>query len=186
MAEGVHCQIDGPLLERCRRGDERAQRDLFRLTLDDVRRIIFRLAGPQRELEDLIQQVYLALFGAIRRFRGESAFNTFLYAVCLRVTRRQARSSFRWWRLKRRAADAAPVAETPADKPAEERRARAVRRTLDRLAAKHREILVLYEMEELSGREISAALGIPEGTVWTRLHHARRAFRKIWLEENAD
>lgn len=179
MSGAGHKQIEAELIERCRRGEERAQRELFKRTLEDVRRILFRLSGPSGDMEDMVQQVFLALFGAVRRFRGESSFSTFLFGICLRVARRQARSSFRWWRLKTRLAGERPEAAPCAD-GGEGQRARAVKKVLEELPVKHREILVLYEMEELGGREIARILGIPEGTVWTRLHHARRAFRKAW------
>ncbi|RXL54805.1 hypothetical protein EO238_33870, partial [Citrobacter sp. AAK_AS5] len=50
--------------------------------------------------------------------------------------------------------------------------------TLGRMAPEHREILLLKYIQELSYEEISALLGIPRGTVMSRLYHARKAFQK--------
>jgi RNA polymerase sigma-70 factor (ECF subfamily) len=62
----------------------------------------------------------------------------------------------------------------------------ALRDALDRLPIHHREPLVLLLAYELSGREIGAILGIPEGTVKSRLHAARRALRATLAEERAE
>ena len=60
--------------------------------------------------------------------------------------------------------------------------ARSVGRVLARMAHKKRDVLVLFELEELAGEEIAERLQIPIDTVWTRLHHARKEFARIARE----
>jgi RNA polymerase sigma-70 factor (ECF subfamily) len=53
-----------------------------------------------------------------------------------------------------------------------------VRRAIDKLPFKQREVFILFELEGMEGRDIGALLNLKEGTVWTRLHHARKSFEK--------
>lgn len=174
--------VSGELIERCRRGDRDAQRELFERTVDDVDRILLRLVGPVADRADLVQESYLALWRALPKFRGEARFSTFLFGICLRVAKRRARGWARWRRLQQRAArePSGPPPATPGDRLEAQQRAAAVHRALDRLSFKLRTVLVLYEMEGLSGKQIAERLGIPDKTVWTRLHSARKAFRRVY------
>lgn len=174
--------VPDELIQRCRQGDRDAHRELFALTLEDVRRILVRLVGPVADFEDLLQEAYLALFAALGSFRGESAFSTFLFGVCFRVAKKRARAWLRWGRLKERAAQEPVSGSGPLPDQEFERaqQAVAVQRALDRLSFKLRTVLVLYELEGLSGAQIAGWLGIPEKTVWTRLHSARKAFRRVY------
>jgi RNA polymerase sigma-70 factor (ECF subfamily) len=172
-------EVSGELIERCRRGDPDAQQQLFEQTLSDVHRMLYRLAGPEPAMEDLVQQVYLALFGSIGGFEGRSAFSTYLFGICIRVARKHARGAGRFARLRGALKAEPPERITAPDESlARAERARQVRRALMRLPYKLRTVLVLFEMEGLSGKEIAEMLSIPQATVWTRLHHARKAFRR--------
>lgn len=173
--------VSGELIERCKKGDQHAYHRLFSETVEDVHRILYRLAGPRKDMEDLVQQVYLAVFGSIASFRGDAAFSTWLFGICLRVARKQSRTLFRRLRLQGKARrEPLPPPDTPENGAARAQRAQRVHATLGQLPFKLRTVLVLYEMEGLSGKEIARKLGIPEATVWTRLHHARRAFKRSY------
>ena len=177
--------LPGELIERCKKGSHHAYHELFKRTVDDVHRILYRLAGPQRDMEDLVQKVYLAVFGSIASFRGESAFSTWLFGICLRVAKKQSRTLFRRYRLQGKAKrQPQPSPETPENGAARAQRAQKVHATLSQLPFKLRTVLVLYEMEGFSGKEIARQLDIPEATVWTRLHHARRTFKRSYKWEN--
>jgi RNA polymerase sigma-70 factor (ECF subfamily) len=177
--------LPGKLIRSCQEGDQGAYHQLFKQTVDDVHRMLYRLAGPQKDMEDLVQQVYLAVFGSIKSFRGDSAFSTWLFGICLRVAKKNSRSLFRRFRLKAKVSkEPQPALETPENGAARAQRAEKVHRVLQQLPFKLRTVLVLYEMEGFSGKEIARQLKIPEATVWTRLHHARRAFKRSYKWEN--
>lgn len=179
VANGRIDAVNERLIQRCRQGEQDAQLQLVRYTSEDVRRILFRLAGPVVDLEDLVQQVYLAMFSSLPGFRGESRFSTWLFSLCLHVVRKRYRSLGRWLRLRARLADNPPPAATDArEEITRVEQARKVWHTLERLSTRQREVLVMYEMEGMTGPQIAEILGIPQATVWTRLHHARRAFRR--------
>lgn len=178
-------QVPAALVTRCKRGDRSAFEELYNRTVDDVHRILHRLAGPEREMEDLVQQVYLQLFRSIHKFAGRSSFSSYLFGFCLRVAKKHARGAGRFGRLRRAVAAeaAAPGGRSPAlpdEQVARARMAREVHRALADMSFKLRTVLVLYEMEGLSGKQIAERLGIAEPTVWTRLHHARKAFRRTF------
>ena len=179
-------KVPDELIERCRRGDKDAIQELFKKTSKEVVRILYRLVGPCRDMEDLVQQVYLALLGALGRFEGRSSFSTYLFAICLKVAKKRNRSLGRRLRLHT-AAEREP--KQPVSQPDEDveriRKAEVVHHALGRISFKHRTVLVLFEMEGLSGSEVAERLGIPEATVWTRLHRARNEFRRSFLWENS-
>ena len=137
-----------------------------------------RLTWPGCDVEDLLQEVFIiALRRPVALLTSESP-RLWLYGVAVRVAaaarRRHRLRSF----LGLEAAEEIPAGADPhADAEARETK-ELVQRALARLPAKKREVLVLFELEGLTGPEISAALGCPVATVWTRLHHARRDFEK--------
>ncbi len=177
-------QVTDSLLARCRLGEIAAQRELFDATAGDVHRIMSRLAFRRDEVDDLVQEAYLALWRSLASYRGESKFSSFVYGICLNVVRKHRRSWARFTRLRRSVQDEpSPATSTPLDHVADGDRSRAVTRALARLSFKARSVLVLFEMEGLSGQEIASQLQIPEKTVWTRLHHARNAFRRYYKLE---
>jgi len=165
------------LARRVQEGDLSAFDQLYQLTREDVARTLCHLVGRRPDLEDLVQDTYLRLLTAVKSFRGESQFRTFLYRVCANV----ALSQLRWW--KRRPEE--PMAEvperaSPAENPegAAERAqaARLVQAALGRLTAKKRIVFVYHELLGMGPEEIAEAVGTSPNTVRSRLHHARLEF----------
>jgi RNA polymerase sigma-70 factor (ECF subfamily) len=151
-----------------RQQEPAAQRNLILQTQDQVYRMVLRLVGLQ-DAEDVCQQVYLQVFRKIGQFRGGSTFSTWLY----RVTVNEAMQH-----LRRRRTHRLEVlnSDTQDETPDRSRQAEA-RELLDRALAaiepELRSIFLLREVEQLSYNEIAAVLGIPMGTVASRLSRAR-------------
>jgi RNA polymerase sigma-70 factor (ECF subfamily) len=143
-------------------------------------RVLSRLTGPGAHVDDLLQDTFLIAHRKRSDFAGRSQVRTWLYGIAMRLASRHHRSA----RRLRRFTDVFAREPTPAVGPgpddALERRQKGklAEAALARLSFKQREVFVLYELEELSGREIAELLEIPEGTVWTRLHHARDRFTR--------
>jgi RNA polymerase sigma-70 factor (ECF subfamily) len=154
-------------LAGCQQQEPDAQRDLVLQTQDLVYRTVLRLVGAQ-DADDVCQQVYLQVFRGICRFRGSSSFTTWLY----RVSVNEALQHMRRRRTHRL---------SPDEKPDRRRQAEA-RELLDRALAgiepELRAIFVLREVEGLFYDEIASALGIPTGTVASRLSRARDELQK--------
>ncbi len=154
---------------------------LFARHAHDVGRLVTRLLGPgasRADAEDLTQQIFLAAHRALPTFRGDSKPSTWLYGIATRLVYREIRG---WMRRRRMIATlesilaVKPAAHEPHDRAVEQRQELArVWRHLLEIGAKKRLVLILHDVEGLSGREIAEALQIKEPTVHTRLYHARR------------
>lgn len=154
---------------------------LFQRHAHDVGRLVTRLLGPgasRADAEDLTQQIFLAAHRALPRFRGESKASTWLYGIATRLVYREIRG---WTRRRRMIATLeqmmtmSPSATAPHDRAVEQRQelARVWRHLLD-IDAKKRLVLILHDLEGLTGPEIAQIMDIKEPTVHTRLYHARR------------
>ncbi len=129
------------------------------------------------QAEDVAQDVFAVALERLPTFRGESSERTWLFAI----TRNVVRNARRRAALRRFVGlDSVPEPVDHQGGPAEQvqrlQRRRAVQRALGTLSAKHREALVLVDMEGHTAKEAGAMLGVPEGTVSSRLFHARAKF----------
>ncbi|MFW6086693.1 MAG: RNA polymerase sigma factor [Myxococcota bacterium] len=167
-----------PLIDRARRGDEAAFREIFERHRDTVARVVQRFLGPSADRDDVVQDVFVHVFRSIGSFRGEAKFSTWLYRLTANVTKMHLRRA----QSRPRIADAAIPETVPEREPAEspeailsrDRRVRALYRVLDRLSEKKRTALVLHDLEGLPAKEIAAIVGAPVLTVRTRLFYARK------------
>jgi RNA polymerase sigma-70 factor, ECF subfamily len=141
---------------------------------------LHRLGVPESERPDLLQEVFIVVHRRLDSFDGSSAMTTWLFGICLRVVL--------GWRRHRRRHPETPM-ETPADderdgsrSPEEQAMAAQARatvaRALEALDPEKRAVFVMFELEELSCVEIAAMIGVPVGTVYSRLHAARAAFAR--------
>jgi RNA polymerase sigma-70 factor (ECF subfamily) len=149
-----------------------------------VRAFAARLLGDASAAEDLVQETFLTLPRAIARFRGESSLRTFLVAIAARHAGHHVRAAAR-----RRAAMARmgrePIAPsaTPEDDATRQRLAAALTRALDALPVDQRVAVVLCEVEGRTSAEAARIVDAPEGTVRTRLMHARRKLAELLAKE---
>ncbi|MEL6342436.1 MAG: sigma-70 family RNA polymerase sigma factor [Myxococcota bacterium] len=156
---------------------------LYARYASDVLSWVIRLGGPDIDAEDTAQEVFIVALRSASRFRGDSRVSTWLFGITRRVlanARRRARIR-RFIGLSQIPEPVHP--DTTDEVVARHRKRRAVQRALNRLSEKHRAVLVLADMEERTAPEISEMLSIPEGTVYSRLHAARRAFKKALRRE---
>lgn len=168
------------LVARLRSGDAAAITTVYRQHHVAVRAFAQRLVGDMESAEDLVQDVFVALPGAIGRFRGESSLRTFLVSIAVHRAQNHVRSA-----MRRRAALAKLAREPEPSSPDLqrdlERRQLADRLmlALDQLPLEQRVAIVLGEIEERTSGEIATIVGAPEATVRTRIFHAKRKLRSI-------
>jgi RNA polymerase sigma-70 factor (ECF subfamily) len=131
-------------------------------------------------VDDLLQETFVVAFRKQGEFAGRSAPRTWLHSIAVRVSMNHRRGRKRFLRFHERLAKE-PQQHPPApdSEALKKERQALVFKVLDRLPGKQREVFVLYELQELEGAEIAEILAIPEGTVWTRLHHARKRFKRL-------
>jgi RNA polymerase sigma-70 factor (ECF subfamily) len=137
-----------------------------------------RLGVRAHDLDDVFQEVFLVVHKRLHTFDGSSQLTTWLFSVCLRVAAAHRR---RAWFRRETPTDRFPDVEEASSRRPDEllaaRQARAlVERALDRMDLEKRAVFVMFEIDELPSEEIAVTLGVPIGTVWSRLHTARKQF----------
>ncbi len=165
-------QLDEAALVRRLR--ERSDRDAaFAEVFEAYRVRVFticrHLTRSRADAEDATQEVFVALLRALPGFRGDSALATFIHRIAVRVAVKQRMRASRQSELR----SDAPAATSPDDVEARENQRR-LAAAIDQLSLEHRTVLGLFAVDGLTHQEIAAILGIPEGTVWSRLHVARK------------
>lgn len=167
------------LVDRLKEGERSAIGQAYEAHHGSVRSFARRLVGDEAIAEDIVHDTFVALPRAVQRFRGDGSLRGFLIGVAANLARRHIRSAVR----RRRAMSAfaeAPIVESVADPATEAARRQLADRLsaeMDRLPMDQRVAFVLCDVEQRSSVEVSTILGIPEGTVRTRLFHARRKLR---------
>ncbi len=171
---------DEELVLACAANDERALEELFHRHCEQVQRVLVRLGQIDRkDLEDVVQSTFLEVFRSAKRFGGRSAVSTWILGIAMNVRRHLQRGESR-----RHAAMAAIARVTPAidqrrpDEWASRREALdRLQRAFEALPQDFRVVFVLCDLEGLKGVDVARTLGLPEGTVWRRLHEARLRLR---------
>jgi RNA polymerase sigma-70 factor, ECF subfamily len=175
-------EVDAELVERLRAGDRRAVEEVYVAHHGAIRRFAQRLVGDEASAEDIVHEAFLALPRAIRTFRGEGTLRAFLIGVAVNHSRRHIRSAINRRRATERLTDReqlAPRSIDGTDELVRLRLANALLAALDELPIDQRVVFVLCEVEQRTSVEVSAIVGAPEGTVRTRLFHAKRKLREL-------
>ncbi len=168
---------DRQAIAACQRGEREAFDRLVERYQRDVYRLCYRYVNNHHDANDMAQDVFLKAYKAISKFRGDSAFSTWLYRIavntCLnfRASRKLASEE-----LSEHLADGSPgVARRLED----EERSRKVREAVSRLPEKQRATLILKIYHDLTHEEVASILGASIGTVKANLFHALGNLRKI-------
>ncbi|HLA64806.1 MAG TPA: RNA polymerase sigma factor [Rhodothermales bacterium] len=168
---------DDVLVGRARGGDRRAAHALVERYEGRVAATVVGMLGPGPEAEDVGQEVFVRFFGALDHFRGDAAVGTYLTRIAINQSLKALKKRQGFLRRFVRPADPntfdAPDPDATPDHTLDAReRAALVHRALDRLSPAHRAVVVLRMLDGQSTRETAAALGVPEGTVMSRLARA--------------
>ena len=159
-------------------GRERAFEALFRALREPVLGLCLHLTGRRADAEDAAQETFLAVHRALPDFRGEARLTSWVYRIAVRAAI-QARAR------RRDHAEVDPETPAPGGPQATDaalaarHEARRVQAALGLLPAEQGAVLALFAVEGLSHREVAEVLGVPEGTVWSRLHGARRRLAEL-------
>ncbi len=161
---------------RCQSGERGAFEDLIALMERPLLYFATSLTGSQDAALDVLQDVWLKVFRGMRKLKDPGALRPWLYTIThgIAVDRIRRNSS-------RRQAEEEQIRDfQEADEPAfADEDAAAIHAALEQITLKHREVLVLHFLEDLSLAEIAQVVGRSEGTVKSRLHYAKRALKEI-------
>jgi RNA polymerase sigma-70 factor (ECF subfamily) len=165
---------DEELLTAWCSGDPSAGEALFERHYESIARF-FRNKVGHDTAPDLIQRTFLALIESRSRFRGESSFRTFIFAVAHNVLGRHYRSKRRGGEhLDFAKVSVSDLGPSPTAILARRDEERALLAALRRIPLEHQEILELYFWERMKAREIAEILSLPEGTIRTRIRRAKQ------------
>jgi RNA polymerase sigma-70 factor, ECF subfamily len=143
-------------------------------------RCLRRMGVPQDDLADAMQDVFLTVHRAFPSFQGRSSVSTWVFTLCRSVARDRRMRAFRRYEVV--ASDDLPdqvdLRADPESHAEHSQRLRTLETILAGLDKDLRNVFVLFEIEAMTGDEISEALGIPPGTAYSRLAAARTAFRR--------
>lgn len=176
-APSIEGEAEREAIEACRRGEPGAFDRLVLRYQRDVYRLCYRYVNNHHDANDLAQDSFVKAYRAIGRFRGDSAFSTWLYRIAVNTC-----LNFR--ALKRPATqemdEELPDGRAGAlDDMEREERARRVRDAVRRLPERQRATLILKVYEELTHEEVASILGSSVGTVKANLFHALGNLRKL-------
>lgn len=175
------------LLQRARAGEREAIAALFHRHRDEIYCLAFQILREREGAEDAAQEILLRAFEKMPAFRGESEFSTYLYRIalnyCLEVRRTAARRQALWQHAME--TEGAVPTDLSGDFARRIDTRFALEQSLDSLPETLQIVLVLREWHDKNYQEIAAILGLPVGTVKSRLHQARREFRQHWEAQNA-
>lgn len=165
------------LVERAAAGDRAAFAALHAAHREGLRRFLFHLAVRPDDLDDAEQEVFLVTLRGLDTFAARSTFRTWIYGIAVNVARTIVRRARPQSEIEDMAIDSDPAS-------VEEGRELAARltRAIARLPEPQKEAFVLHHVEDWSFPEVSAALGVPEGTLRRRVFEARDSLR-VWLEK---
>ena len=170
------------LLVRCRRGDREAMEELVAVWEKRLFYYVRRIVDQEADAWDVMQKTWVKVFRRVKSLKDPQSFPCWLYTL----TRNTALSHIRQLPGARLASDTLDQYE---DLPAEDDSAtvfedvQAVHDALGRISSDHCEVLTLFFLEDLSVEEIGRVIGVPQGTVKSRLHYAKRALRKLMEKE---
>jgi RNA polymerase sigma-70 factor, ECF subfamily len=168
IAERLHEQL---LVIRCQTGDEDAFAELVARYHPRLRYYLRRMLPSEVQADDVLQEVWLAVFRVLPRLTDPAALAAWLY----RITRDKASVQWRG-RPPERLLDVSDLVEEPAqDNEFRQEDAQEIHASLDQLTPEQREILVLRFLEDMTYEQIAQVTGCPVGTVRSRLYYAKSA-----------
>jgi len=160
-------QEDLELVKAFQAGDLSVFDRLVTKYIDKLINICYRILGHYEEANDCAQEIFVKTYHGLKNFRGEAAFSTWLYRICVTFCRNRLQSSsFKF------------LKNTPEQEYAHKEKQEFIAQAIGRLPADQREVIILCDLESLKYEEIAAVTGINIGTVRSKIARARQKLRE--------
>jgi len=176
VPRAVRGASDPEIMLRMAGGESGALGELYDRYHEPIRRFIARATSDAEDVDDLVHAVFLAAATSAGRYDGRDCCRPWLIGIAVQHLRRRRQARGRFFAVlsalagaPRKVADPGPALNARGD----------VERALRAISEPKRVALLMAEVEEMTCPEIAAVLGVPIGTVWTRLHAARRELRAL-------
>lgn len=161
---------ESALIAKAKRSDTRAFESLYRMHVDRIYGLCLRMTGNVAEAEDCVQEAFIQAWSKMAKFRGDSAFSTWLHRIAVNSVLGRIRKSKREMDRIQVVAESAPPPVTAHDTGD----MRDLSEAIDRLPEGARHVFVLYAVYGYTHDEAGEMLGIAAGTSKAQLHRARR------------
>jgi len=164
-------EVEAHLLEAFQRGETAGVNAVYTAYGDAVYRMCLRMCGNQGLAEDLTQETFVAAYRNRNRFEGRSTFGTWIYRIAMNC----CRTYFR----KNQPLTVPLIEEKSASTEGDSIDLIAIQEAFKELDAEHREAVLLVKVEGLKYKEAAVVLGIPQGTVQSRVFEGMRRLREL-------
>lgn len=173
MDRPVEQLVDEILVMDCQSGSVKALEILVSRWQKRLWRYAYRLVGDTEAAWDITQDSWLGIIKGLRKLHDPANFKAWAY----RIT---TNKSIDWIRKSKKAVKQISIEELQDHQHEEEEKDTGVKELMVKLDVRKQVVLSLYYFEQLSVPEISVALKIPQGTVKSRLHSARKELKELW------
>ena len=177
---------DDQLVERSRRGDRTAFDEIVTRHRTVVFRTAYRLLGRHEDADEAAQLTFLRAWRGLEGFRGDAALRTWLVRITINVARSMRAVSSDEGRVHRLEPETLPDrAEGSEERVGRRQLGLAVRRAVEGLPPRQREVVTLKIFSDMTHREVADALGLSEGAVKAHLHQAVANLRRRMAGQGA-
>jgi RNA polymerase sigma-70 factor (ECF subfamily) len=177
------------LVQLSRTGDRAAFKELVELYKDKLHRLAYRMLHDLHESEDIVQETFVRVYLNLNHYDEKQKFSTWIYRIgknlCIDLLRKKKVDHSldagltgdldKPFYEKLPSTDASPESRFLFNELQEQ-----MRKVIDKLSDKYKQVVTLYYLHEMSLQEISDLLGMPVTTVKSRLHRGREQLRKRW------
>jgi RNA polymerase sigma-70 factor (ECF subfamily) len=177
---------DHRLIADCLEGRTAAYGELVRRYQDRLYNTIYRLLDNAEDAQDVLQEAFWNAYIALDKFKGDAQFFTWLYRIAFNAAislRRKQRSSLSVRSGQWLKGESEPLDTSDSSRPQHEmeraEEERRIQQALNRLSPDHRIVLILKDIEGQKYSQMAEILGVPVGTIRSRLHRARMEMRDI-------
>jgi len=181
------------LIESAKAGDTSAFDEMTRRYSARAYSVAYQMLANHDDTRDLIQDAFLEVFRTLERFNTQYRFSTWLYRIlinkCINHRKREARRRILFFSdygtkngdsfSKNPISNRASSEKTPHELLERKELRETISRALDTLSERHRTVVVLFDLEGFSHKQIAEILQCPEGTVMSRLHHGRLKLKRV-------
>ncbi len=181
---------DAELVERARDGDTRAFDELVEKYTPKLYGLVYHMTSNREDTNDILQEVFAKAYRALKRFRGKSAFYTWIYSIATNMTLNFLKKRNRRRTMSLDDVDLAIehdrdfIEATSKSDPVREANISELQQKLNeamqKLSVDHRTVVTMFDIQAMPHAEIAKILGISEGTVRSRLFYAHRQLQ-AWL-----